>query len=68
MNEDLGLKVWPLSQDLLNRESLRALDKQKWFGIGPALNSDDFTNGSVSEQILFPCLTGVNRVIFLLSL
>lgn len=68
MNEDLGLKVRPVSQDLLNSKSLRSLNKQKRFGVGSALNSDDFANGSTSEQVLLPCLTGVNRVIFLLSL
>ena len=53
-------------QDLLNGESLRALDQKERLSVGPALDADDLSNCTIAEEVILPCLACIHCVVFLL--
>lgn len=62
MNNSFSLEKRPLLQDAPNGEPLDTLDHKSRLRIGPALDTDHFTNGTMSKQILLSGLSSINHI------
>lgn len=62
MNNSFSLEVRPFLQDAPNSEPLDTLDHESRLRIGTALDTNHFTNGTMTKQILLSGLSSINHL------